>query len=1171
MERVSTSEVLEWAKDFLEKSEKEITADELKEQKKYAILIQNPNDKTLLSKMLDESSQIHDSRKLAKRMKLLIEHYGVPEFFNSTDAFLLKLFTAFGYWFDFISVPIFKKRLRSDTAKVIINEKPSLLNHHLTERRKQHIGQNVNLLGEVVLGNGEADHRYNHYLDALTDPQINYISIKISGIYAQINPLNYARNKEDLCERLTRIYQQSIDFQYIDNHGNSISKFVNLDMEEYKDTELTLDVFKTVLSQPQFKSYSAGIVVQAYLPDAWNFQTELLEFARKRVAEGGAPLKMRLVKGANLQMESIISSLKGWENPILPSKVEVDANYLHILDRALEPENAKALHIGVASHNFFSIAYACLLSKKNSVEEFVTFEMLEGMANHLPRVMRKLDKQIILYTPVVKNEHFLNAVSYLVRRLDENTGKDNFLSYSFGLKYDSKHWNFLKEQFLEAYSLKDGMEAKSFRTQDRNKKKEGVSDNELNIFHNEPDTNFDLHPNRLWADKIREEWKKTTSDKPYQIPVQIGDKELSSNKKHAYYDHNQPEEICVCEASLADLEQLKQVISIAETDASNWRKTSLDDRNRILHQVAINLSNNRGHLIGCMSAITGKTFGEGDVEVSEAIDFCRFYPITMKTFANLKTVTCTPKGIVLVIPPWNFPLAIPVGGVAAALAAGNTVILKPATVALPVAWKFAKCFWEAGVPKDALQVVCPAERDTLNYLTTHPAIKHIILTGGTDTAFRILQSNPTCPLSAETGGKNAIILTASGDRDHAIQNIVTSAFSNAGQKCSACSLLLLEKEIYDDPDFKLKLIDAVTSIQTGSAWFGGNIVGPMITNENEKLLHAINNMEEGEWWLVKPEFVDKKHYILKPCVKWGVKPGSYTFQNELFAPLLGVVCIDNLEHGIKLMNSTEYGLTSGLQSLDETEQLRWKNSIEAGNLYINRGITGAIVNRQPFGGMKRSAFGGGIKAGGRNYVSCFVNIAENPLPNTEIKNDKAYESYSNALEGTERLRFLNAVESYQTNMDNEFSQELDIHNLLGERNTFRYLPLKKIGLRVQSSDNLCDVLMVLAAAKIVKVSMTISISKYDPKLDSIQKCIGKDFPVVIQTEPEFLVEMDKYERIRTCSPLHDECYRKAAKTGQYIASQSPIIEGRIELLHYVKEQSIAYEYHRYGSITEEVK
>lgn len=1171
MGRINTSEVIDWAKDFLAKSEKEITWEERKEQKKYAILIQHPNDKTLLSRMLDESSQIHNNKKLAKRIKLLIERYGVPQFFSSTEAFQLRLFTYFGYWFYSISVPLFKKRLRHETSNIIIDEKASHLNQHLSERNKQQIGQNVNLLGEVVLGDAEANRRYEHYLEALKNPMINYISVKLSGIYAQINPLNYEIIKLELCERMARIYQQSIDYPYLDEQGHSKSKFVNLDMEEYKDTELTLDVFKTVLNLPKFKNYKAGIVVQAYLPDAWNFQTELLDFVRKRVTEGGSPLKMRLVKGANLQMESITSSLKGWEDPVLHSKAEVDANYMHILDRALQPENACLLNIGVASHNFFTIGYAFLLSREMGIDQYVTFEMLEGMANHLPRVIRQLDKQVILYTPVVKNEHFLNAVSYLVRRLDENTGKDNFLSYSFNLSYNIKQWQFLRTQFLKAYELKDHMEAKSYRTQDRNKKQEQTTE-DLYTFRNEPDTDFYLKPNRLWADSIREQWEKSASGESYKIPVQIFDKQIYTTYIKKYFDRSQFLDVCICEACLSNLDQVKEVISIAEKDASGWRWTSLDKRNRLLHQVARNLSNQRGVLIGCMAAITGKTFVEGDVEVSEAIDFCRFYPISMKAFTDLKTIICTPKGIILVIPPWNFPLSIPTGGIAAALAGGNTVILKPATASLPVAWELAKCFWDAGVPKDALQIVCTAEREPLNYLTSHPAIKHMILTGGTDTAFRLLENNPTCSLSAETGGKNAIILTASGDRDHAIQNIVTSAFSNAGQKCSACSLLLLEKEVYNDPDFKAKLIDAVTSLHTGSVWDFGNVVGPMISNDNDKLLHAINNLEPGESWLVKPKFADEKHFILKPCVKWGVKPGSFTFQNELFAPLLGVVCIDNLAKGINLVNSMDYGLTSGLQSLDESEQMCWKNGIEAGNLYINRGITGAIVNRQPFGGMKHSAFGGGIKAGSRNYVSCFLTITENPDPYvlSTNNNNKEFANYSSVLDSTRKMRFKQAVSSYQENWDKEFSKEQVTVKLKGERNTFRYLPLKKMALRLLPSDKLCDVFMVLAASKIVKSNLTISMDIVDMKQETIKECVGKDFPILLQTEAEFLEGLNLYERIRTCSNvLSISFYKKAASSGIYIASAKPVIEGRIELLHYLKEQSIAFEYHRYGSILEE--
>jgi len=377
MEKITSSEVLEWAKQFLAKADQELTPEEVKEQKKFASLIQTPANKTLLSKMLDESSQVRDNKKVAKRMKLLIEEYGVPDFFNSFDQFQLKLFTSVGYLFPSISMPLFKKRLRKETDKIIIAEERPKLTGHLSGRWNSKIGQNVNLLGEVVLGDGEARKRYEHYLEALKEPDINYISIKLSGIYAQIKALSYEQNRRELCELVATVYQQAIDYPYTDQDGVTKPKFVNLDMEEYKDAELTLDVFEEVLSMPQFKDYIAGIVVQAYLPDAGLFQERLLKFAKKRVSEGGAPLKMRLVKGANLQMESIISSLKGWPNPVLPTKIDVDANYMHILDIALLPENAKAMHVGVASHNFFSIGYAYLLGEKNGTSEYVTLKCLK--------------------------------------------------------------------------------------------------------------------------------------------------------------------------------------------------------------------------------------------------------------------------------------------------------------------------------------------------------------------------------------------------------------------------------------------------------------------------------------------------------------------------------------------------------------------------------------------------------------------------------------------------------------------------------------------------------------------------------------------------------------------------------------------------------------------------
>lgn len=1132
------TEVQDWVLKLYNTCEQTITEAERREQHKYAVMVQRPQDKKFLVKMLDESSQIRDRRILAKRIKTLLDQYGVPEFLNKRDSFLFKMYQAFGHHFDFIAIPIIKKRLRMNTSQVIINEARPQLTKHLAIRAKEKIGQNVNLLGEVVLGNGEADHRYHHYLKALESPDINYISVKISGIYAQTHALNYEESFPELISRMSALYQKAIDFPYTDEEGVRRSKFINLDMEEYKDTHFTLRLFKTVLSLPQFKNYSAGIVVQAYLPDAYDFQTELIEFAKARVAEGGAPIKMRLVKGCNLEMETVISSLRGWPNPIRPSKEEVDANYLHLLERALMPENARVLHLGVASHNLFSIAYAYLLAQKYGTAEYMTFEMLEGMANHLWRAQSMLGNRVILYTPVVKNEHFLNAVSYLVRRMDENTAPDNFLTHSFNLRPNTREWDFLSKQFEDAYAMKDQLSHVSPRTQNRNLPYTPVPP--ADVLKNEPDTDFDLPQNQEWVRSIFSRWKKDGTEQPEIIPLQIGAETVVCESRYPYTDRCQDDEVCICEMSQADSAQVEKIIGIAEADPAGWRKTRLEERHRIMYEAANRLADMRGDLIDCMCAVTGKTVIEGDVEVSEAVDYARFYTTAMKKFAALDDVEMKPKGTILVISPWNFPCAIPVGGIVAGLAGGNTVILKPATVAAPVAWMFAKAFWDAGVPKEALQVII-TRREALKVLTTAPAIKHIILTGGTDTAQNIAKANPTTPLSAETGGKNVIILTASGDRDHAIMNIVTSAFGNAGQKCSACSLLLVERSVYEDENFRSKLKDAATSLKTGSVWNAGNIVGPMITNKNDKLLQAFN-LEPGESWLVPPRFIDRREYILAPTVKWGVKPESFSFRTELFGPLLSVACIENLEEGIRLVNGLDYGLTSGLQSLDEKEQKLWKNSVMAGNLYINRGITGAIVNRQPFGGMKLSAFGGGIKAGGPNYCTCFLEITDKPDSRTDYR-----QSYAKA---------------YQE----EFSKPRDVNRLYGEQNLFRYLPLKNMILRLFPKDTDEEATMIAHAARICRTPLTIS---FGPTDDRSSRLAGLGCTLRKESLEDFLKELPEYERVRTCSPdIPDVMYERAAETNKYIATAPPVKQGRIELIHYIKEQSIAFEYHRYGSISE---
>ncbi|MBQ9666801.1 MAG: proline dehydrogenase family protein [Bacteroidaceae bacterium] len=1141
-------EVFSWMRKLYDESYSGLTKTEKNEQHMYGTMVTTPNDKKFIVRMLDETSQVRDTQKLAIRVKDLMDQYGIPKFLDAGDHFLFWMYQKFAYLplFNWAAVPIIKWRLRRDTSRVIIDQARPNLTKHLATRFDQNIGQNVNLLGEVVLGDGEADKRYYSYLEALKEPDINYISVKISGIYAQTHALNYKECFPELIKRMSALYQAAIDNPYTDPNGVTKPKFINLDMEEYKDAHLTMKLFKDVLSLPQFKNYEAGIVVQAYLPDAWGFQTELLEFAKERVAAGGSPIKMRIVKGCNLDMENIVSDMRGWPNPVRSNKTEVDANYLHIIERGLKPENAHVLHIGMASHNLFTISYAYLLTEMyHTPKDCFCFEMLEGMANHVWRAQKKLGNHVILYTPVVKKEHFLNAISYLVRRMDENTAPDNFLTHSFSLKPNTKEWKELEQQFINAYNMKDTLDHTPTRTQDRNKPYEGQEPQDEML--NEPDTDFDRFCNQEWVEKIFAKWqsKGTMSGEKAEwgdwkpgdvLPTQIGDK-LVYNDDHAqYYDRSQEGDVIVCEMSRANKVQTAQILDIAEKDPAGWRQTTIEERHRIMYKAANILGQMRGDLNGSMCAITGKTVEEADVEVSEGIDYCRFYTTTMKKYAALSDIDMRAKGTVLVLSPWNFPCAIPCGGVVAALASGNTCILKPATVAAPVAWLFAKAFWEAGVPKEALQVVI-TDREATPLLTSSPVVKHIILTGGTETAQTIAHANPRKPLSAETGGKNVMILSAKGDRDHAIMNACRSAFGNAGQKCSACSILLVERSVYDNPEFFEKLKDCASSLKVGGVWNAGNIVGPMITNHNEKLEQAFK-LEPGEKWLIAPEFVDEKKYILKPTVKIHVKPTSFTFRTELFAPLLAVTPYDTLEEAVDLVNSLDYGLTSGLQSLDEQEQRYWKNHVMAGNLYINRGITGAIVNRQPFGGMKLSAFGPGLKAGGPNYCAQFMVITDKEGSTTDYR------------------------KSYADWYEKEFRHARNIQpKIRGEQNVFRYLPLKGgMVLRLFGDETQEQIQMVQLAAQTVGTPLTISVDDNNPVAAQLTGSVKKE------NLAAFCESIKKYERVRTISrQVPDVVFEAAANCDKYIAQSLPVKNGRIELALYIKEQSIANEYHRYGS------
>ncbi len=1162
-------------------------------QKQMMRLVTGPRDKTVITKMIDQSFRSQNNGRIADQINYVLKKYGVPSFFSIKDQALMRAFLLAGRHMPKISIPKMIEKIREDSARSVIPGEKEPLYTHLKKRKQEGVRMNINHLGEAVLGEEEAMSRLLAYLKDLEDPEIEYISVKISTIYSQIIPLAFEHSVNILVERLSLLYRAAEKNKYVRKDGQSVPKFVNLDMEEYRDLEITATAFIRALEEPEFKNHSAGIVLQAYLPDSFTMQKQLTQWAKKRVARGGAPIKIRIVKGANMEMEQVEAAIHNWPLAPYDNKLEVDANFKRMVEYGMDPENIRAVRLGIGSHNLFEQAWAYLLAKKNGVSQHSGFEMLEGMINHVWRAIHKdTGEDILLYAPVATKEDFISAIAYLIRRLDENTAEENFLRYSFNLKTGSKEWEFLKDSFIESVKYKNKAKTSPFRIQNRNREdfseKKGTF--HTGEFINEPDTDWSLEPNRKWAENIKKKWKKNSENEPEKIPIVVGGNEIFAGKDTVKcFDPNQiPQKVPVAEFALANEKDVAKAVAVAKTDPDKWRSKTIKERHEILSKVAMELRKSRGDLIGAAAANTGKIFTEADPEVSEAIDFAEFYPFSCAKFDSLANLECTGKGVGLVITPWNFPIAIPAGGMLAALSAGNTVIFKPASDAVMTAWHLCNCFWKAGISQNTLQFLPCSGSSVGPKLTNHPDIDFIILTGGTETGMNILKERPDVLLAAETGGKNATIVTAMSDRDQAVKNIMHSAFSNAGQKCSATSLVILEKEVFNDPKFKKQLVDAAKSYSTGSAWDFQNKIGPLIRPPKGDLKKALTTLEPGESWALEPRQMEGNPYIWTGGIKWNVRPGSYTHNTEFFGPVIGVMCADNLEHAISLVNQTGYGLTSGLESLDEREKAVWKEKIEAGNLYINRVTTGAIVLRQPFGGMKKSALGAGIKAGSPNYVSQFMDFKETDFPlSGPIKNDSAilrlagewklklmwggFGQFSKDIEKTVR-----AIHSYLYNAENEFFMEKDYFHIRGEDNIMRYIPVGTVLIRVHPHDTLFEILARTAAAKIAKCRPLIGLPKdlENPAVEFLSSKEGKKFlkgiPVTRHTDQELIDIIPDIDRIRYASydRVSAEVMRAAAKKGFYISRNPVLMEGRIEMLHYFREQSVSDSYHRYGNLGE---
>jgi RHH-type transcriptional regulator, proline utilization regulon repressor / proline dehydrogenase / delta 1-pyrroline-5-carboxylate dehydrogenase len=840
--------------------------------------------------------------------------------------------------------------------------------------RKQSMTFTMDVLGEAVVTETEAKSYLNRYLELmeqLTDASQRWssvplvdsangldlakvqVSIKLTAFYSQFDPLDVKGSQAKVGDRLRTLLRRA----------RELGVTVHFDMEQYRYKDATLEAIKQLLMEEEFRDRTDfGMTLQAYLRDSYQDLQDLVAWAKQR----GKPITVRLVKGAYWDQETIIARQNHWPTPVYNHKSSTDANFERMTQLLLE--NHEHLCAAIGSHNVRSQAHAIAIAQTLNIPKgHLEFQVLYGMADNLATALAKQGHRVRVYCPYGA---LIPGMAYLTRRLLENTANSSFLRQSI----EDRPMDELLAVPAWGPGDEDGNPVQPTPT----------TSPTMTITHINPSADTDYAIAQLRTEAITAMASVRQQLGQTYWPLINGTRVQTATSIQSVNPSN-PAEV-VGTIGQIDIEQANQAIAAAKAAFKTWQHTPASERAAILRRAADLLEARRHELNAWMVFEAGKPLQQADVEVSEAADFCRYYAAEMERLGpeviydvagESDRYFYRPKGIVLVISPWNFPLAIPTGMTVAALVTGNCALLKPAAVTSVIAAKLSDILVEAGIPKGVFQYVPGSGSTVGNHLVKHPDVQMIVFTGSQEVGCQIYANAAILQpgqkhlkrVVAEMGGKNAIIIDESADLDQAVQGVVASAFGYSGQKCSACSRVVVLASIHEA--FVTRLVEATKSLNVGNAADPSTKVGPVIDAAAQQRIRDTIDKAKMDSTLALELPAPEPGYFIGPAIFTDVDPQAAIAQEEIFGPVLSVIKAQDFEQALAIANGTNYALTGGLYSRTPSHIEQAKVEFEVGNLYINRTITGAIVARQPFGGYKLS--GVGSKAGGPDYLLQFLD------------------------------------------------------------------------------------------------------------------------------------------------------------------------------------------------------
>ncbi|HMP48094.1 MAG TPA: proline dehydrogenase family protein [Oligoflexia bacterium] len=891
---------------------------------------------------------------------------------------------------------ITKKQIRSMSRRFIVGEDEKDALPYLKSLRKRGLAFTVDLLGEASVSEHESLEylsRYKALIKTLKEKDNDWqtrfklpashpkdfsilnVSIKLTALYSQTKAVNFSQSVSILSERLKEILLN------VKAAGGS----AYIDMEDCASTDIILQVLKNVLTEPEFSDYPHfGMVLQAYLKRT----PSDLESIKKWVIKRGTPIQVRLVKGAYWDTEVILAKQNGWPVPVFLKKEHSDSCFEY-LSKVLLDAGPDIFYPAFASHNIRSIAHALVYARSIGIDSS-NFEIqtLYGMGDEFKDGLTEQGYLVRDYAPVGE---LIPGMGYLVRRLLENTANEGFL----------RKTNFEKISLTEL--LKAPPDYELLVQDNKTMEAESISQLAEKNFQNLPFLDFTLEAERNLMKAAINDVKNKLKNAPFLVKPIIDDSvSFNTDDNHAvtvYLPEN---------SSIPYSKTIESSVELAENAITNlhssfhlYRDMDYEIRVDILRKASAIMTKNRYELAALVCLEAGKTWVEADADVAEAVDFCNYYADEAESLfkkrrmgnyqGEYNSYFYEPRGLTLVIGPWNFALAIPCGMFAASVVTGNVTILKPAEETPYIAYRMFQIFLEAGLPENAAAFL-PGKGEIIGaYMAKDPRVSTINFTGSKAVGMELLKiggdtkdgSDHIKRVIAEMGGKNAIVIDSDADLDEAVKGVLHSAFSFQGQKCSACSrVYVVSKEVYSR--FRERISQAVESIKIGLASDPSSYMGPVITNEAKERINSYISRGKKEGSLLAKgnlpiELSDQGHYVA-PHIFERIPEDSILLTEEIFGPVLVISEVSTFEEGIEKALSSHYRLTGAVYSRSPRNIDYAINNFRVGNLYINRGSTGALVFRQPFGGSHHS--GVGAKAGGPDYLHQFVvprTVTENTM------------------------------------------------------------------------------------------------------------------------------------------------------------------------------------------------